>query len=297
MLDLHHNNEKPPITTSHLAKQPRQVLNFEYEELHTKYDPIYRAIWCSFRSQSAPVFTTTLLQNIRAMQDEIAAYCFYNQGFLPKYLIWSSDHDHSFSLGLDLKYIYQLILDKNEGALDSYLQLCMDVLYINLRKLDIPRLITISLIKGKTYGGGLEAALSCDIIVSEENARCCFPEVRYNLLPSLGTLKMLLRRYPLAVMQPFLFEGKRFDLNHLMKMGMIAAIAKCGEGIEMIKNKIKKINYQHTLISDLYNAKNNNLLITHDELNEFRKKWVETALTLNTEKLNRLHKFVKALKR
>jgi DSF synthase len=287
-----------PVTpASALKKSTSAQLTMQYEQLKTYYDPIYRALWCTLLSTPAPVFTPTLLSNIRSLQDNIAKYCFENPNQKPKYLIWLSDSNKVFSLGLDLHFIHGLIETTDEKGLQDYIQTCIDVFYINLMKLDISPLLTFSLIRGKAYGGGFEAALSSDIIVTEKNARCCFPEIRYHLLPSFGTLKMLLRRYPPASIHPLLFEGKNLQLSELHERGFIETIVEAGQGEQHIKEKLRHINDRHALYSTLYEAKIRNTLITYQELDDFKRMWVDAALHLKSDDLKRLGRLAHAQKK
>lgn len=268
-------------------------LNLKLEQFEAVYDPEYRALWCILKA-TPPVLTLTLLRNIRTLQDNLARFFMENPKKSPKYIIWKSNHPEVFNLGLDHTHICDLIWNKDKIGLDEYIQLCIDVLYINLIKLEIFPLITISLIRGKAYGGGLEAALSCDIIVAEKDAKCCFPEIRYNLLPSIGTLKMLLRRYPLNIIKPILFEGKQIDLPSLLNLHIIDAIVEPGEGEKYINDKIQKIHKRQFLYASLYKAELKNILVTYDELEEFKHAWVKAAFELSPSNFRRLSRLAAA---
>lgn len=283
-------SSKTHITASH-------PLKLDLEQLYTEYDPTYRALWCTLKSNPIPAFTPTLLQNIRCMQDTIAQYCFEMPKHKPHYLIWMSDNSSVFSLGLDLTHIHDLIIRKDEENLDQYLQTCIDVLYINLMKLDISPLITITLLRGKAYGGGFEAALSSDIVIAEKNTLCSFPEIRYNLLPSLGTLNMLLRRYSPSIIDPLIFEGKHINTDQLSKMGLAHEVISEGTGEEFILKKLQQINSRHSLYASIYKTKNAITNVTFNELETFRKEWVQTALSLKPQHLQRICRFATAQKR
>lgn len=291
------DENKHNITTTQLITNPKSQkhpLSLNFEGLYTSYDPIYRAIWCTIRSTETPVFSLSLLKNIRSLQDIIAQFCSEIPNKKPRYLIWTTDSTKVFNLGLDLSYIHQQVMSRDEKSLHDYIQICIDVFYINLMKLDIDSLITISLIRGKAYGGGFEAALTTDIIVTESNAKCCFPEVKYHLLPSFGTLKMLLRKYPPPAIQSLIFHGRKIRLHDLKESGFIESIVNEGEGEKYIRDKISEIHARHELFSHLFNAKNTNIIITYKELDEFRNNWVKTILHLKPNDLRRLERLAYA---
>lgn len=274
-------DETDKINNSH-------ILTKKYQQLETYYDLKYNALWCVFDPQPAPVFTLTLLQNIRTIQDLIATVYFENPNHAPKYIIWLSSNPQVFSLGIDLDYVSQLIICKDSRLLNEYLQLCMDVFYINLMKLDIRPAITISLVRGKAYGGGFEAALTCDVIFAESGANCCFPEIHYNLLPSLGTISMLMRRFNDFEIEELIFEGKHLSLEALHKMSLITKIAPVEKGIEYIHKFIQTIHPKHRAFSYLYSEKSKSIIVSNQELSEFKRLWLDAALNLRGIDIRRL---------
>jgi DSF synthase len=266
-----------------------RLLTQKYEQVETHFDARYHALWCTLKSSSSPFFTLELLNNIRAAQDAIAELC-HKENCVPKYIIWKADNPKIFSLGLDIGHISRLITAKDVSGLDNYLQLCIDVFYINLMKLDIKPMVTISLIRGKTYGGGLEAALSSDVIFAEEGAECCFPEMRYNLLPSLGTLAMLMRRFNNNELISHLFEGKQLPLEVLNRTGVIEKVVPHSHGQEAIYEYIKSMHHKHRVYSYFFCEKSKSTMISYNELEEFKKSWLDAALHLSDKDIKRLNK-------
>jgi enoyl-CoA hydratase/carnithine racemase len=45
------------------------------------------------------------------------------------------------------------------------------------------------------FGGGFELALVCDVLIAENSARFCFPELRLGLIPGFGGIPRLEKRY------------------------------------------------------------------------------------------------------
>src|SRR5579872_5362495 len=84
-----------------------QILTYNFEHIETHYDPIYRALWCTLKSTQSPMFSLTLLMNIRTIQNKIAEHCYENKNGLIKYIIWQSDNKDIFNLGLDLPYVFK----------------------------------------------------------------------------------------------------------------------------------------------------------------------------------------------
>lgn len=269
----------------------------QFEQLDTYYDTINEALWCVLKPAPVPVFTPILLNNIRSAQDMVAEGCYNHKENSPKYIIWMSQRSDTFSLGIDLDYVSKLVINKDEKKLESYLQLCIDVFYINLLKLDIKPIISISLIRGKTYGVGLEAALTSDIVIAEEGTRCCFPEVRYNLLPSLGFITMLMRQYNNAGMLPHFFKGCCIPLNHLIDIQLIENIVPINQGIPTIQNFIENTRKKHRVYSYLYTEKAKSILRSSNEIEEFKNMWLDVALNLNQNDIKKLKRLSQVVNR
>jgi DSF synthase len=281
------------VFSSNAAKS-RHVLTRDYQQLKTYFDPSYQVLWCVMQTKPAPVFTPALLKDIRAIQDTIAELKYAHPEQSPKYIIWQSANEQVFSLGLDLGHISKLIKERNGIALDNYIQSCIDVFYINLMKLDIYPLVTISLIRGKAYGGGLEAALSSDIIFAEQGAKCCFPEINYNLLPALGTLNILMKKLSSADIKRLIFEGEHISPATLAEMGLIDTVVEKGTGQMTIVNYIKKIDAKHRAFASLYKTKLQNTCINYDDLIKAKQDWLDVVMHLQANDLRRLERLAKA---
>ena len=64
---------------------------------------------------------------------------------------------------------------------------------------------------GVCFGGGLELALLCDIIVADKMARFAFPELRLGLIPGFGGIPRLKRDVGNAFIRELLLTGRFWD--------------------------------------------------------------------------------------
>ncbi len=126
--------------------------------------------------------------------------------------------DRSFCTGADLK--------KTMPPKESFAQLTF-----NGRNFVVPFLPPldqwkpiICAINGYAIGGGLELALSCDIIIASENAQFGLSEVRVASIPGAGGTQRLPRRIPYAIAMKMLLTGERIDAREAYRIGLVSEV-------------------------------------------------------------------------
>src|SRR6266478_1958967 len=101
-------------------------------------------------------------------------------------LILHSTLKSGFCAGADLRELYRgaQALEKQSAArgVRDFLERIHKV----LNAIDASAITTIAAVNGVTFGGGLELALVCDLIIADKMARFCFPELRLGLIPGFG---------------------------------------------------------------------------------------------------------------
>ncbi|MCR9085443.1 MAG: carnitinyl-CoA dehydratase [Rhodobacteraceae bacterium] len=86
-----------------------------------------------------------------------------------------------------------------------------------LRGLNKP---VIAAVNGIACGGGLELALSADLILAAEHARFALPEIRSGTVADAATLK-LPRRIPYHIAMDMLFTGRWMDSAEAARWGLV----------------------------------------------------------------------------
>ena len=89
-----------------------------------------------------------------------------------------------------------------------------------MRELDIWKPL-IAACNGLTYGGGLELALACDMMIASENATFALPEVTVGLCPGGGGTQRLPRVIPRRIAAEMLFTGKPIDAQEAYRIGLV----------------------------------------------------------------------------
>jgi crotonobetainyl-CoA hydratase len=87
----------------------------------------------------------------------------------------------------------------------------------------------IAAINGYAAGGGLELALSCDLILAVPDAQFSVPEVRVGLVPDAGGALRLPKRIPRALAMEMLLTGRPIDAERAAMWGLVNRIVERGE--------------------------------------------------------------------
>jgi crotonobetainyl-CoA hydratase len=77
----------------------------------------------------------------------------------------------------------------------------------------------ICAVNGICFGGGLEIALSCDIILAAEHATFALPEIRSGTVADAASIK-LPKRIPYHIAMEMLFTGRRLDAGEAHRWGL-----------------------------------------------------------------------------
>jgi crotonobetainyl-CoA hydratase len=83
----------------------------------------------------------------------------------------------------------------------------------------------ICAVNGICFGGGLEIALSCDIILAAEHATFALPEIRSGTVADAASIK-LPKRIPYHIAMEMLFTGRWLDAEEAHRWGFVNHIHK-----------------------------------------------------------------------
>jgi enoyl-CoA hydratase/3-hydroxyacyl-CoA dehydrogenase len=90
---------------------------------------------------------------------------------------------------------------------------------------DIPA-ITIAVMKGFAFGGGLELSIACDLRISDESTMLGLPEVTLGLIPGWGGTQRLPRLIGVSRAMGFIMTGERINAIEAYNMGLINKLHK-----------------------------------------------------------------------
>ena len=89
----------------------------------------------------------------------------------------------------------------------------------------------IAAIEGFAVAGGLEVALSCDVIVAAKGARLGIPEVKRSLVAAGGALLRLPRVLPRTIAMELALTGDPIDAERAYGFGLVNRLAEPGEAV------------------------------------------------------------------
>ncbi|HLK04008.1 MAG TPA: enoyl-CoA hydratase/isomerase family protein [Candidatus Acidoferrum sp.] len=149
--------------------------------------------------------------------------------------IIASAQKRGFSAGADLRELYRGAIalpekERNAGVRD-FVERCHRV----ANAIDAAPFVTIAAVHGVCFGGGLELALTCDIIVADKMARFAFPELRLGLIPGFGGIPRLKRDLGNGFVRDLLFTGRSVNAARAQAAGLVAQLAGEGEALKVAR--------------------------------------------------------------
>src|SRR6516162_8145507 len=153
----------------------------------------------------------------------------------------SSAQRSGFCAGADLRELYHasIVLAENEraGGVRDFLERIHAV----LNWLDQAPFVTIAAVHGVCFGGGLELALACDVIIADKMARFAFPELRLGLIPGFGGIPRLKRDLGNGFVRDLLLTGRSVNATRAHTVGLIAQLAAEGESLKVARSTAAQV--------------------------------------------------------
>ncbi len=146
-------------------------------------------------------------------------------------LIVYSEMSPGFCAGADLRELYQRSSTMEQVQALQGVREFLERIHRVLNRIDASSLTTIASVHGVTFGGGLELALACDLIIADKTARFAFPELRLGLIPGFGGIPRLKRDVGNAVVRDLLLTGRSFNATKAQQIGLVSQVVAEGEAL------------------------------------------------------------------
>ena len=84
--------------------------------------------------------------------------------------------------------------------------------------------VTLAVINGYTFGGGMELALACDLRIASDNALFALTEVKLGILPGAGGTQRLTRLLGVAKAKELILLGRRIGAPRAYELGVVMEV-------------------------------------------------------------------------
>ena len=146
-----------------------------------------------------------------------------------------------FSAGADLRELYSRMQGVSVEERVAGVRQFLEKVHAVLNALDATTLTTIAAVHGVTFGGGLELALACDLIVADKMARFCFPELRLGLIPGFGGIPRLKRDVGNAVVRDMLLTGRSINAAKAQGVGLVSQVVAEGQALSVARTTAAQV--------------------------------------------------------
>lgn len=151
-------------------------------------------------------------------------------------LIIHSEMSSGFCAGADLRELYERSSAMEKAQAIQGVRDFLERIHRVLNRIDGSPLTTIAAVHGVTFGGGLELALACDLIIADKTARFAFPELRLGLIPGFGGIPRLKRDVGNAVVRDLLLTGRSFNSTKAQQIGLVSQVVVEGEALRAARS-------------------------------------------------------------
>jgi enoyl-CoA hydratase len=140
-----------------------------------------------------------------------------------------------FSAGGDLRELYEGIRTTEPKAALAAIRNFHQRIHHVMNTLDACPLTTIAAVHGIVFGGGLELALTCDMIIADKTSRFCFPELRLGIIPGFGGIPRLKRDLGNAVVRDLVLTGRSFNVTKAQQIGLVSQVVAEGHALRVAR--------------------------------------------------------------
>ena len=259
-----------------------------YTELEIEYDKDNRLAWYYMNAKPRPCCTPTLISEFQQWYNELATSTYFSE---VRYVALASRVPGIFNLGGDLGLFIDLIRNGDREGLTHYAISCIDTLFMHYTHLGRD-ITTITLVQGDALGGGMEYAMSGDVLIAERGAKMGMPEILFNLFPGMGAYSLLSRKIGTVQAERMILSGALYSAEQLHEMGIVDVLVEEGQGEQAVLDYIHKQDRADNGYQAFRRAKQYCNPITYDELENITMAWVDAALRLDDKNLRMMQRLV-----
>lgn len=100
---------------------------------------------------------------------------------------------------------------------------------------------TIAAISGLAYGGGLELAVCCDLLVVDDGAKLCLPEIKIGVFPGSGGSVRVTRRVGEGRAKEMMYFGEPVDAVTALGWGLVNRVVPRGQSLATAREMANRL--------------------------------------------------------
>lgn len=263
-------------------------------QVELAYEPANRLLWITMRPEPKPVVTMALIESIRTVQ--LAVWDLWGRSpDRPVLFMACRSRGRVYSLGGDLDFYLDCLARNDRGALQHYANAACDVIRMSRNGL-FGSVITLSNVHARIMGGAIDSARSCNVMVAEEGATFCYPEVNYNHYP-IAAVPILSRHAGPVEAERILLSGRDYTAGEFEGRGALNAVLPAGTGDDWIRRYAANGQASHAARVALIAAFNRMGGDLDAELAAAAEAWVAHMLSLRPLEISKLQRIAAAQER
>ncbi len=263
-------------------------------QIALEYEADSKLLWITLRPEPKPVFTLPAIESVRKVQNAIAAL-WGTTSDRPVLFLAYRGRGRVFSLGGDLDYYLDCLAKNDREGLSTYARAAADVIKLNRSGID-GSVITLTTVHGRAMGGGIDPARACNVMIAEEDATFCYPEVNYNHFP-ISAVPILSRHTGFIEAEKILLSGRDYSSAEFMARGALDAVVPTGTGEAWVRRYAAASLASHSARIALIAAFNRQAGDLGADLAAGAASWVSHILTLKPLEISKLQRIAAAQER
>jgi enoyl-CoA hydratase len=138
--------------------------------------------------------------------------------------------DKAFAAGADIKEMAgQTPVSMMSGEFNAW---------DRIRRIHTPMIAAVG---GYAFGGGLELAMHCDLIIASENAKFGQPEINLGIIPGAGGTQRLARTLGKFITMEMVLTGRTYSAQELFQLGLLNHVVPQGQHLDKAKEVARSI--------------------------------------------------------
>lgn len=260
-------------------------------QIITHYEDKYQLHWLYMNPKPRACFNPVMVKEISQLFKQLHQKSSIPSTHHMRYQVLASNIRGVFNLGGDLEMFKNMILAKDKQALRQYAYICVETMF-SIATLHQKGITQIALLQGDALGGGLEMALSTDVIIAEKSAKAGFPDILFNSFPGIGAYTFLSRKIGVSMTERMILSGKIYAAEELYNLGVIDILVEDGQGEMAVYNYIAKENRCENAVSSLRKIRQLHSPLEFKQLADVADLWVESSMQLNSRDIRMIERLI-----